>query len=219
MTPISSPAPTSTARRSSARPPPPARRPQQLADEVSAEFRALWDRMGITNDEFIRTTSPEHKRGVQAMFTAAQAARLHLQGLLHRPVLRLRRALRRRQHARHALPRSADASPKPSQEENYFFKLRRHGRAAARTLSKRIPDFIYPGDAPQRSHRLRQKRPARSLHLAHHFTWGIPVPDDPEHVIYVWLDALCNYLTAVGFGSDDPADSSATSTTGLPTCT
>ena len=57
--------------------------------KVSAEFRALWDRLGLTYDDFIRTTEPRHKRGVQKLFTAAAGARLHLQGHLHRPVLRV----------------------------------------------------------------------------------------------------------------------------------
>ena len=87
--------------------------PQQLTDEVSAEFRALWDRMGLTYDDFIRTTSDRHKRGVQALLRRASRQRLHLQGQLHRPVLRLRRALRgcRRDRAR-PVP-SADVRPKP----------------------------------------------------------------------------------------------------------
>ncbi len=64
--------------------------PQQLTDEVSAEFRALWDRMGLTYDDFIRTTSDKHKQGVQALWRRAPRQRLHLQRQLHRPVLRLR---------------------------------------------------------------------------------------------------------------------------------
>ncbi len=87
----SSPARTSTGRRSSARPRRPASPPQQFADEVSRTLsRALWDRMGLTYDKFIRTTDAEHKRGVQKLFTHALRARLHLSRLLHGLILRER---------------------------------------------------------------------------------------------------------------------------------
>ena len=79
--------------------------PQQLTDEVSAEFRALWDRMGLTYDDFIRTTSAKHKQGVQALWRSLLDKGYHLQGALHRAVLRLRRTLRGFGRAGRTLPR------------------------------------------------------------------------------------------------------------------
>ncbi len=78
--------------------------PQQFADQVSASFKSLWDRMGITYDDYIRTTETRHKRGVQKLFQTLYRQRLHLPLHLHRPVLRLGRSLRRRP-SRHPLSR------------------------------------------------------------------------------------------------------------------
>ena len=80
------------------------RTPQEFATAIAGEFRGLWDRLGLTYDDFIRTTEQRHKRGVQKLFATLARPRLHLQGLLHRPVLRLRRGLGRRA-ARRAVPR------------------------------------------------------------------------------------------------------------------
>ena len=115
--------------------------PQEFTDQVAAQFRALWDRMGLTYDDFIRTTEPRHKRGVAKALHAAQGARIHLQGLLHRPVLRLRRGVCR-------VPPGAPCPDcgritETVNEENYFFKL----SAFERTLLEYYeahPEFIRP---------------------------------------------------------------------------
>src|SRR4051794_1280310 len=65
------------------------------------------------------------------------------------------------------------------------------------------PGFHRPGRPPQRGDELRQERPARSLDLAHHLDWGVKVPGDEEHVMYVWVDALTNYITGVGFPDEN----------------
>ncbi len=97
--------------------------PQQFTDEVSAEFRALWDRMGLSYDDYIRTTSPRHKQGVQALWKRFADSGLHLQEPLHRPILRVVMSS--------MWMRSEPGAPCPEcgrptetvKEENYFFKL------------------------------------------------------------------------------------------------
>ena len=79
--------------------------PQQFADEVSDTFRTSWDRLGLSYDDFIRTTSDRHKQGVQALVAQDSRQRLHLQRHLHRPILRFRRTLRRCGRPRRSLPR------------------------------------------------------------------------------------------------------------------
>ena len=145
--------------------------PQQLTDEVSAEFRALWDRMGLTYDDFIRTTSDRHKQGVQALWQAHPRQRLHLQRQLHRPVLRLRRTVRGCCRARARPARSADAPPKPCKEENYFFKLSAFQDKLLELYTSQ-PDFIRPGNAAQRSDVVRALRPARSFRQPQHVFLG-----------------------------------------------
>jgi methionyl-tRNA synthetase len=178
--------------------------PQQFADEVSGEFRALWDRMGISYDKFIRTTSPEHKRGVQAMFSL-----LKERGYIYKGSYTGQYCVSDELYADDNTP----GTPCPVcgritetvQEENYFFKLSAMQEPLLK-LYEENPDLVYP-ETRRNEVIAFVKGGLRDLSISRTtFTWGIPVPDDPSHVIYVWLDALCNYATAVGFGSPDPKD-------------
>ena len=178
--------------------------PQQLTDEVSGEFRALWDRMGITYDKFIRTTSPEHKRGVQAMFTL-----LKDRGYIYKGSYTGQYCVSDELYADDNTP----GTPCPVcgritetvEEENYFFKLSAMAEPLLK-LYEENPGLIYP-ETRRNEVIAFVKGGLRDLSISRTtFTWGIPVPGDPAHVIYVWLDALCNYATAVGFGSPDPKD-------------
>jgi len=178
--------------------------PQQFADEVSGEFRYLWDRMGITYDKFIRTTSPEHKRGVQAMFTL-----LKDRGYIYKGSYTGQYCVSDELYADDNTP----GTPCPVcgritetvQEENYFFKLSAMAEPLLK-LYEENPSLIYP-ETRRNEVIAFVKGGLRDLSISRTtFTWGIPVPEDPAHVIYVWLDALCNYATAVGFGSPNADD-------------
>jgi methionyl-tRNA synthetase len=172
--------------------------PQQFADEVSGEFRALWQRIGISNDDFIRTTEERHKRGVQELFR-----RIHDNGFIYKGRYTGQYCFSDELYVDGAKP--GDPCPicsRPTEtveEENYFFKL----SAFQDELLKRYadPDFIRP--ETRRNEVISFVRSGlRDLSISRStFSWGIPVPDDPKQVIYVWLDALANYLTAIGFGS------------------
>ncbi len=178
--------------------------PQQFTDEVSGEFRALWDRMGITYDKFIRTTSDEHKRGVQAMFSLLQE-----RGYIYKGSYTGQYCVSDELYADDNTP----GTPCPVcgritetvQEENYFFKLSAMAEPLLK-LYEENPNLIYP-ETRRNEVIAFVKTTLRDLSISRTtFSWGIPVPGDPAHVIYVWLDALCNYATAVGFGSPLPAD-------------
>jgi methionyl-tRNA synthetase len=178
--------------------------PQQFTDQVSAEFRSLWDRMGISYDKFIRTTSPEHKRGVQAMFTLLQE-----RGYIYKGSYTGQYCVFDELYA----DDNAPGTPCPVcgritetvEEENYFFKLSAMAEPLLK-LYEENPGLVYP-DTRRNEVISFIKSGLRDLSISRTtFTWGIPVPGDPAHVIYVWLDALCNYITAVGFGSPDARD-------------
>jgi methionyl-tRNA synthetase len=178
--------------------------PQQLTDEVSGEFRGLWDRLGITYDKFIRTTSPEHKRGVQAMFTLLQE-----RGYIYKGSYTGQYCVFDELYADDNTPGTpCPVCGRPTetvQEENYFFKLSAMAEPLLK-LYEENPGLIYP-ETRRNEVIAFVKGGLRDLSISRTtFSWGIPVPNDPAHVIYVWLDALCNYITAVGFGSPDPAD-------------
>jgi methionyl-tRNA synthetase len=175
--------------------------PQQLTDEVSSQFRALWDRMGITYDDFIRTTSDRHKRGVQALWR-----KIRDHGYIYKGHYTGQYCVFDELYVDAVGP----GAPCPEcgrptetvQEENYFFKLSAFQDKLLNLYSSQ-PDFIRP--ETRRNEVLSFVRSGlRDLSISRStFSWGIPVPDDPKHVIYVWMDALSNYITALGYGSGD----------------
>ncbi len=183
--------------------------PQQFADKVSAEFGALWDRMGLTYDDFIRTTEPRHAAGVQKLF-----ATLYERGYIYLDSYTGSYCV-----SDEAFVDAPAGTPCPDcgrlletvTEENFFFKLSafqqplidliESGELAITPESRKneVLSFLRGG--------LKDLSISRSS-----FTWGIPVPEPAaslakqKHVIYVWLDALANYMTAVGYGSDEAKD-------------
>jgi methionyl-tRNA synthetase len=177
------------------------RTPQQLTDEVSAEFRALWDRMGITYDDYIRTTSERHKRGVQELWR-----RIRDNGYIYKGSYTGQYCVFDELYVDAVGPGApCPVCGRPTetvQEENYFFKLSAFAEQLLQLYSSQ-PDFIRP--ETRRNEVMAFVRSGlRDLSISRStFSWGIPVPDDPKHVIYVWLDALANYITALGYGSDD----------------
>jgi len=178
--------------------------PREFVDKVSGEFRGLWDRMGITYDDFIRTTEPRHVRGVQAMFT-----RLQERGYIYKGSYSGQYCVFDELYVDTAEPgTSCPECGRPTetvQEENYFFKLSAMEAPLLKYYSEH-PNFIRP--ETRRNEVISFVRSGlRDLSVSRtSFKWGIPVPNDPKHVIYVWLDALANYMTSIGFGSDDAKD-------------
>jgi len=173
--------------------------PQLLADEVSAEFRALLPRLGISNDDFIRTTEPRHKKVVRAILQ-----QLHDQGDIYLGEYRGFYSTRQEQFLQ-----DKDRNPDGSWPEifgevteivepNYFFRLRAHQAWLVEHLAAN-PGFIFP------HYRQKQvleflKEPLNDLCISrprNRLEWGIPLPFDETYVTYVWFDALVNYYSAV----------------------
>ncbi|MGE5322475.1 MAG: methionine--tRNA ligase [Actinomycetota bacterium] len=175
--------------------------PQKFADCVAAEFRALFDRMGISYNDFIRTTEPRHKQGAQELWK-----RLQEKGFIYKGTYTGQYCVHDEAYIDGAKP--GDPCPdcgritETVSEENYYFKL----SAFADKLLKHYqqnPDFIRP-ETRRNEVIAFVKGGLRDLSVSRStFKWGIPVPGDPKHVMYVWLDALSNYCTAAGFGAKD----------------
>jgi len=172
--------------------------PQQYADQISGEFRALWKRMGISNDDFIRTTEERHKKRLQELFR-----RIRDNGYIYKGTYTGQYCVSDELYVDGAQP--GDPCPicgritETVQEENYFFKLSAFQDKLLELYAN--PDFIRPETRRNEvisfvKSGLRDQSISRST-----FSWGVPVPDDPKHVIYVWFDALANYITAIGYGS------------------
>ncbi|QMV17790.1 methionine--tRNA ligase subunit beta [Granulicella sp. 5B5] len=230
--------------------------PQQFADQVSATFRALWNRMGITYNDYIRTTEPRHKIGVQQLFrTLYNNGHIYLDSYTGAYCV-----------SDEAFVDAPIGTPCPDcgklleevTEENFFFRLSAfqqplldliesnqlvitpdaarnevlsfiRGNTNAATTTATLTDVSSRPQAERSGDAV--ERPASGLATSARgttyvpgalkdlsisrssFTWGIPVPDDIQraagtkqnHVVYVWLDALANYMTALGYGSADDA--------------
>ena len=176
--------------------------PQEFAAEVSSEFRGLWDRMGLTYDDFIRTTEDRHKRSVQYLFSELQKRGFIYKGTYSGQYCVWDELYVEGPPGTHC-PDCGRITETVS-EENYFFKLSAFERKLLEHYEKH-PDFIRP-EARRNEVMAFVRGGLRDLSISRtSFNWGIPVPGDEKHVIYVWMDALANYITALGYGSDDPA--------------
>jgi methionyl-tRNA synthetase len=179
------------------------RTPMEFATSISGEFRALWDRLGLSYDDFIRTTENRHKRGVQKLF-----ATLRDRGYIYKGSYSGQYCV-----SDEAYVDGPPGTPCPDcgritetvSEENYFFKLSAFERKLLEFYEAN-PGFMQP-ESTRREVISFVRSGLKDLSVSRtSFSWGIPVPGDEKHVVYVWLDALANYITALGYGSDDPAD-------------
>jgi methionyl-tRNA synthetase len=179
------------------------RTPAEFATAISAEFRGLWDRLGLTYDDFIRTTEDRHKRGVQKLF-----ATLRDKGFIYKGSYTGQYCV-----SDEAYVDGPPGTPCPDcgritetvSEENYFFKLSAFERKLLEFYDAN-PGFMGP-ESTRREVISFVRSGLKDLSVSRtSFSWGIPVPGDEKHVVYVWLDALANYITALGYGSDDPVD-------------
>ncbi|HTW79494.1 MAG TPA: methionine--tRNA ligase, partial [Terracidiphilus sp.] len=174
--------------------------PQEFADRIAAEFRGLWDKLGLTYDDFIRTTEERHKRGTQKLF-----AELRDKGYIYKGSY----------SGQYCVSDEAFVDGPPGtlcpdcgrltetvSEENYFFKLSAFEKKLL-DFYEANPGFIGP-ESVRREVISFVRRGLKDLSVSRTtFGWGIPVPGDEKHVVYVWLDALVNYITALGYGSDN----------------
>jgi len=177
--------------------------PMEFATALSAEFRRLWDRLHLTYDDFIRTTEERHIRGTQNLFKT-----LYDKGYIYKGSYT----------GQYCVSDEAYVDGPPGtvcpdcgrmtetvSEENYFFKLSAFERKLLEFYESN-PDFMGP-DSTRREIISFVRGGLKDLSVSRtSVSWGVPVPGDEKHVVYVWLDALANYITALGYGSDDPAD-------------
>lgn len=175
--------------------------PKALADENSAEFRNALADFAITNDHFIRTTDPEHERQVQAF-----VAQLVKRGDIY--LGEFEGWYDEGQEEYHTETKAKElgyvspVSKKPltrAKENNFYFRLSRFQKPLEAHFAAN-PKFVLP-EARRNEVLGRLRDGLQDVPISRtNFTWGIPMPNDPKHVIYVWIDALFNYITALGLG-------------------
>ena len=178
--------------------------PQQFVDKIVAETRELWKLMNIEYSDFIRTTEPRHEKLVQYMFR-----RFYEQGDIYKNEYEGQYCTECESFWTPTQLKEGNLCPdcgRPTEamrEESYFFRMSKYQDWMIDYIETH-PDFIQP---PSRANEMLNNflRPGlQDLCVSRtSFKWGIPVDFDPKHVIYVWIDALSNYITALGYGSDD----------------
>jgi methionyl-tRNA synthetase len=178
--------------------------PQQWVDEISTRFARTWQRLYISNDDFVRTTQPRHRPAVEELIRRIAAA-----GDLY-----LGRYEGYYCVGCEAFKRSDELVSTPGQplrcpihpmrevnwmeEENWFFRLSRYQDRLLKLLEER-PGFIQPESRLNEIRRLIEGGLEDISVSRSRLPWGVPWPGDESHTVYVWLDALTNYLSAIGF--------------------
>lgn len=182
--------------------------PKEFCDEMSAKFQAAWKALNVQCDRFIRTTEDEHKKVVQEVFRRLQEkgdiykssySGLYCEGC--EDFVRERDLLADGTCPNHKKP------PKTVSEENYFFRLSKYKPAIKEWLEKN-PKAVQPDGRRKEVLNQLEDPEVTDFSVSRSRTslkWGIPVPGDPDQVIYVWIDALTNYLTGGG-GFDTNGD-------------
>lgn len=175
--------------------------PQEFCDRMSAEFRAMVRLMNCSNDDFIRTTEPRHVRACQALWDElVKRGEIYLGRFAGWYSVRDEAFYDESELVEGKAPTGADVEW--FEEENYFFRLSAW-QDRLLDLYERHPDFI--GPRARRNEVVSfVKGGLRDLSISRSsFSWGVPVPGDAKHVMYVWLDALTNYITAAGYPDTD----------------
>ncbi len=175
--------------------------PKEYVDKIVAGFQALWEKLNISNDEFIRTTEKRHYNVVQEIFTKiydkGDIYKSTYEGLYCTPCETF---WIERQLVDGKCP-DCGRPVETVQEESYFFRMSKYQDRLLQFIEDN-PDFIQPVSRKNEMINFI-KGGLEDLCISRTtFDWGIPVPIDNKHVIYVWFDALSNYLTAAGYLSD-----------------
>ncbi len=177
--------------------------PRELADRVSERFREAWRELNISNDDFIRTTEERHYAAVQHFLEALhEAGAIELGSYSGLYCVPCEAYYQPDDLVDGCCPIHTGRPVEEMAEENYFFKLSAY-QDALLDYYERHPDAVVPES--RRNEVLgfiRQGLQDFSISRTS-VSWGVPLPWDPSHVAYVWGDALINYATAVGYGTDD----------------
>ena len=177
--------------------------PQAYVDNVSAEIRKIWDLMGSSYDKFIRTTDDYHVRSVQNIFKKlydkGDIYKGHYEGWYCTPC----ESFFTETQVTDCKCPDCGAVVTKAQEEAYFFKMSNYADKLIQYIEEH-PEFIEPESRKKEMVNNFLKAGLQDLCVSRSsFTWGVPITFDEKHVTYVWIDALSNYITALGY---DPAN-------------
>ena len=180
--------------------------PKEYVDKVSAKIRSIWDMFEISYDRFIRTTDDDHVRTIQKIFT-----KLYEQGDIYKSTY----------EGNYCVPcesywtdsqlvdgkcPTCGAQVTHNTEEAYFFRMSKYADKLVEYYDSN-PDFFIPESRKNEMLNNFIKPGLQDLCVSRSsFTWGVPVEFDPKHVVYVWMDALPNYISALGYDPENPGE-------------
>ena len=176
--------------------------PLAYCDRMAQEFLEVWRRLNISFDDFIRTTEPRHKAGVQELVRRMTAAGDIYEGHYEGWYCVSCEAFKQEKDLVEGLCPIHRTKPDWIREKNYFFRLSRYTDPLLEHFRAQ-PEFLVPDIRRNEILRLLEGGLEDISVSRAGQAWGIPMPEDPGSVIYVWVDALINYATAVGFGTDE----------------
>ncbi|MBE3572691.1 MAG: methionine--tRNA ligase [Moorella humiferrea] len=176
--------------------------PKKYVDGIVATFQELWRRLNISYNDFIRTTEPRHKRVVQYLLQ-----KIYDQGDIYKSTYEgwyctpCETFWTERQLVDGNCP-DCGRPVELVKEESYFFRMSKYADRLLKYI-KEHPEFIQPASRRNEMISFIESGLEDLCISRTTFDWGIPVPMDPRHVIYVWFDALTNYISALGYGTED----------------
>lgn len=175
--------------------------PQVFCDETAQKFKDAWELLDVKYDRFIRTTEDDHKKVVQHIFkTLIEKGDIYKASYTGLYCAGCECFLNERDLTEDGLCPDHKTKPEEVKEENYFFKLTKYKTEIESYIKENVePDFRV-------NELLNQLKDVNDISVSRSkesVTWGIPVPDDDTQIIYVWIDALSNYLTGAGYLTDD----------------
>lgn len=180
--------------------------PKEYVDKVSGEIRSICDLLNTSYDRFIRTTDEQHEKVVQKIFKKlyeqGDIYKGHYEGMYCTPCESF---WTESQLVDGKCP-DCGREVKPAKEEAYFLKLSKYQKRLEEFIEQN-ENFIYPEARKKEMLNNFIKPGLQDLCVSRtSFKWGIPVDFDPDHVVYVWIDALSNYITAIGYDPDGSSD-------------
>ena len=176
--------------------------PQQYVDEIVERFKTAWHALEISNNFFIRTSDPRHEAGVAAYLETLYNAGDVYKGVYEGLYCVGCEQFKTEEDLVNGLCPDHNLAPKWYSEENYFFRLSKYQDALLKALTDPTDPHHYVVNPPSRLNevlgKVRLGLTDVSISRAS-LTWGVPLPFDPQQVVYVWVDALLNYITAIGY--------------------
>ena len=183
--------------------------PQEYVDRIVAQTKELWKLMNIEYDDFIRTTDERHVKIVQKIFRQfyeqGDIYKSEYEGMYCTPCESFWTPSQLVEKDGQKVCPDCGRPVEVAHEESYFFRMSKYADWLIEYIESH-PDFIQPATRANEMINNFLKPGLQDLCVSRTtFKWGVPVDFDPKHVVYVWLDALTNYITALGYGSDDPS--------------